>query len=65
MTLRERFGELRPLKVAFVGDGFNMAQSWIEAAAAIAGCELRIGCPPKATNRRQEFVARLRKARRA
>jgi len=44
MTLRERFGDLRALKVAFVGDGFNMAQSWIEAAE-LTGCELRIGCP--------------------
>ena len=33
MTLRERFGELHQLKIAFVGDGFNLAQSWIEAAA--------------------------------
>ena len=40
MTLRERFGDLRKLKIAFIGDGFNMAQSWIEAAE-LAGCELR------------------------
>jgi len=58
MTLRERFGELHKLKIAFVGDGFNLAQSWIEAAAAIH-FELRIGCP---TNYQPDpdFVARLR-----
>ncbi|HEX4210662.1 MAG TPA: ornithine carbamoyltransferase [Candidatus Binataceae bacterium] len=58
MTLRERFGELRPLKVAFVGDGFNMAHSWIEAAE-LTGCELRIGCP-KGYEPDKNFVARLR-----
>jgi ornithine carbamoyltransferase len=59
MTLRERFGDLRPLKVAFVGDGFNMAQSWIEAAE-LAGCELRIGCP-EGYEPQRDFVARLGK----
>src|ERR1700691_1801590 len=57
LTLRERFGELHKLKVAFVGDGFNLAQSWIEAAAAIH-FELRIGCPPNYEPDR-DFVARL------
>ena len=59
MTLRERFGDLRPLKVAFVGDGFNMAQSWIEAAE-LTGCELRIGCP-EGYEPQKDFVARLGK----
>ena len=45
LTLRERFGDLRKLRVAFVGDGFNLAQSWIEAAA-LARFELRLACPP-------------------
>src|ERR1700720_440376 len=58
LTLRERFGELHKLKIAFVGDGFNLAQSWIEAAAAIQ-FELRIGCPPNYAPDR-DFVARLR-----
>jgi ornithine carbamoyltransferase len=59
MTLRERYGELYKLKVAFVGDGFNLAQSWIEAAAAIH-FDLRIACPPDYEPDR-EFVARLNK----
>jgi len=45
LTMRERYGsDLSKLRVAFLGDGFNMAQSWIEAAA-LGGFELRIGCP--------------------
>ena len=44
LTLRERFGDLSKLDVAFIGDGFNLAQSWIEAAA-LARFELRLGCP--------------------
>ena len=33
MTVKERFGELRGRRVAFIGDGAsNMASSWIEAA---------------------------------
>src|SRR5258708_19008755 len=59
LTLRERFGELHKLKIAFVGDGFNLAQSWIEAAGAIH-FELRIACPSNYEPDR-DFVARLRK----
>src|SRR5712675_3423969 len=45
MTLQERFGrDLSKIRVAFVGDGFNLVQSWIEAAA-LAGFELRLACP--------------------
>jgi ornithine carbamoyltransferase len=45
LTMQERYGkDLRKIRVAFLGDGFNMAHSWIEAAA-IAGFELRIACP--------------------
>ncbi|HZP45311.1 MAG TPA: ornithine carbamoyltransferase [Candidatus Binataceae bacterium] len=43
-TLRAHFDDLSRLKIAFVGDGFNLAQSWIEAAA-LARFELRIACP--------------------
>jgi ornithine carbamoyltransferase len=44
MTLHEHFRTLRKLRVAFVGDGFNLAHSWIEAAALI-NFELRVACP--------------------
>jgi ornithine carbamoyltransferase len=58
-TLQERFGrDLAKLKIAWVGDGFNMAQSWIEAASLI-GFELRLGIP-RGYEPERSFVARLR-----
>lgn len=45
LTLYEHFGALRGLAVAYVGDGSNMANSWLEAAALL-GMGLRIACPP-------------------
>jgi ornithine carbamoyltransferase len=44
LTLRERFGDLRGLPVAYVGDGNNVAHSLIEAAA-MTGIDLRLACP--------------------
>lgn len=58
LTLRERYGNLRTLKVAFVGDGFNLAQSWIEAAALIH-FDLRLACPA-GYEPEDSFLARLR-----
>src|ERR1700756_3513560 len=58
LTLRERFGDLSKLRVAYVGDGFNLAQSWIEAAA-LARFELRLGCP-QGYEPQREFVERMR-----
>ena len=43
-TIREEFGELEGLRVAWIGDGNNMANSWIDAAARF-GFELRLACP--------------------
>ena len=44
MTVRERFGQLAGLRYAWIGDGNNMAHSWLNAAA-IAGFDLVIACP--------------------
>jgi ornithine carbamoyltransferase len=44
MTLRERFGTLKGLKLAFVGDGNNVAHSLLEAAA-LAGIHLNVATP--------------------
>jgi ornithine carbamoyltransferase len=44
LTLRERFGDLNGLPVAYVGDGNNVAHSLIEAAM-LTGIDLRIACP--------------------
>ncbi len=46
MTVMERKGDdMGRLTVAWVGDGNNMAHSWIQAAA-IFGFTLRLACPP-------------------
>ena len=44
MTLEEHVGPLKDLTVAWVGDGNNVAASWIEAVARLGG-RLRIGTP--------------------
>jgi ornithine carbamoyltransferase len=45
MTVRESLGpDLRGRVVAWIGDGNNMANSWLNAAASL-GFELRLACP--------------------
>jgi len=44
MTMEERFGRLSGLKVAWVGDGNNMANSWITAAMHL-DFALYLACP--------------------
>jgi ornithine carbamoyltransferase len=46
MTLLERFGTLEGLKLAYVGDGNNMARSLL-LAGAIAGIEVAVATPPE------------------
>ncbi len=43
-TLLERGYDLHSLRIAFIGDGNNMAHSWLNAAARF-GFELFIACP--------------------
>lgn len=44
LTLRDRFGHLAGLKIAYVGDGNNVAHSLLEACALV-GAELRVATP--------------------
>lgn len=44
MTFEERRGPIRGRRVAWVGDGNNVAASWIHAAARF-GVSLRVACP--------------------
>lgn len=44
MTMQEKFGKIKGLKVAYIGDGNNMAQSWINAAAQM-GFYIAIASP--------------------
>jgi ornithine carbamoyltransferase len=45
LTVRERFGRLEGVKLAFVGDGNNVANSLLEAAA-LTGMQVVVACPP-------------------
>ncbi|AEB10299.1 Ornithine carbamoyltransferase [Desulfobacca acetoxidans DSM 11109] len=44
-TIQERFGRVTDLKVAWIGDGNNMANSWITAALRL-DFSLSLACPP-------------------
>ena len=44
MTIQEKFGILKGLKVVFVGDGNNMANSWMIGAAKF-GINFTLACP--------------------
>lgn len=44
-TLLERRGRIAGLRVVFVGDGNNMAHSWMDAAARL-GFDFVLACPP-------------------
>jgi ornithine carbamoyltransferase len=43
-TMQEHLGGFEGKRVAWIGDGNNMANTWIEAAA-ILGFDLRLACP--------------------
>jgi ornithine carbamoyltransferase len=45
LTLRERFGHLEGLRVAFVGDFNNVTTSLVEAGGLV-GVEVVVACPP-------------------
>ncbi len=45
LTIQERCGRVTDLKVAWIGDGNNMANSWITAAIRL-DFELALACPP-------------------
>ena len=43
-TVREHFGAIEGLRYAWIGDGNNMAHSWLEAAGMF-GLDLVVACP--------------------
>src|ERR1035438_3300749 len=45
LTIRERFGTLKGLKLTFIGDGNNVAQSLMLTAVRL-GMDFALGCPP-------------------
>ena len=46
MTFEEHRGNIRGKRIAWCGDGNNMARTWIEAAARFK-FEMRLACPPE------------------
>jgi len=44
LTIREKIGRLKGVKIAYIGDGNNVANSLIEAAAKM-GMTIALGCP--------------------
>jgi len=61
MTVVEKKGAIGDLKVAWIGDGNNMANSWIQAAA-ILGFELVLACPEGYDPDSQIFKEALKRA---
>lgn len=61
-TVCEALGSWEGKRVAWVGDGNNMANSWLEAAAVL-GFELRLACPEGYEPDRGRFERACRKAR--
>ena len=45
LTVRQHLGSYEKKRIAWIGDGNNMANSWINAAYRL-GFELRLACPP-------------------
>ncbi|MBI5642982.1 MAG: ornithine carbamoyltransferase [Deltaproteobacteria bacterium] len=60
MTVIEKKGTYNGMKVCWIGDGNNMANSWIEAAAVL-GFELKLACP-KGYWPSKEFLEKLKAA---
>ncbi len=58
-TMRETFGELRNQKIAFVGDGNNVANS-LAIAAAICGVAMSV-CAPSGYRLDEDFLKKLKK----
>jgi len=62
MTIEENLGSLEGKVVAWIGDGNNMANSWIECAGLL-GFELRLACPEGYEPNHDIFEANSRKAK--
>jgi len=62
MTVIEKKGTIDGLKIAWIGDGNNMANSWIQAAA-VFGFELVLACPSGYDPDEAIFAAAIKKAK--
>ncbi len=60
LTVRQHLGDVRDKVIAWVGDGNNMANSWVNAAWRL-GFQLRIACP-EGYEPDDELLARARQS---
>lgn len=60
LTVIEQKGDVAKQKIAWVGDGNNMANSWVQAAAVL-GFELVLACP-EGYDPNEEILQRAQKA---
>jgi ornithine carbamoyltransferase len=60
-TIKEHLGGWEGKRVAWIGDGNNMANAWLEAAAVL-GFELCLACPEGFEPNRAKFEAAKQKA---
>ena len=61
-TVREALGGWEQKRIAWVGDGNNMANSWLEAAEVL-GFELRLACPEGFEPNREKFERACKNAK--
>ena len=61
-TVREALGGWENKRIAWIGDGNNMANSWLEAAAVL-GFELRLACPEGFEPNREKFERACKNAK--
>ena len=61
-TVREALGGWEQKRIAWIGDGNNMANSWLEAAAVL-GFELRLACPEGFEPNREKFERACKNAK--
>jgi len=45
-TIKEKLGKIENVKIAYVGDGNNVAYSWM-SAASLMEIDLKVACPPE------------------
>ncbi len=64
LTILEKKGELKGVQVGYVGDGNNVANSWL-IGAAVMGIHLSIGCPKGYEPDQRVYKMAKRKARKS
>jgi ornithine carbamoyltransferase len=61
-TIKEHLGGWEGKRIAWIGDGNNMANAWLEAATVL-GFELRLACPEGFEPNRARFEAAQKQAK--